>query len=139
MSPHDQQPIGGRADRTSRFVDDIDDTGAVVGMTIVRRLALADPCPDCGPGCDPDRYLTDARPSVALAAHYAAVVALVAAAGGVAPQPLAAATGDDGPGDELVLEAAFPAGLGRVARDALEARLEEVLDVGVEVRVVAVG
>jgi hypothetical protein len=136
MSPCDQQPAGLPRDRTARFVDEIGDGGAVEGMTVVRHPTLADPCPFCGPSCDPDRYLTDQRPSVVLAEHRAEVVTLVVAAGGVNPCPVgAAAAGDDESGDELILAASFAAGLGPVARDALEARLEALLDVGVRITV----
>lgn len=61
----------------------------------------------------------------------------MAAAGGVDPHPTgAAARGDDDVGDEIVLEARFPAGIGLVALGELEAALEDVLDVGLVVTAV---
>jgi hypothetical protein len=82
--------------------------------------------------------VTDARPSVALAAHRAAVTALVAAAGGVGAHPVGAATtGEDVEGDGLTLAAWFDAVRDRVVIDALESDLDDLLDVGVRVTPVA--
>lgn len=88
-----------------------------------------------GPGCwDPDSYISDRRPSQALADHYDAVIALVAAAGGSGTHPGgSAALGDDVAGDELVLHAWFDVQPGSVAANTLATALEELLDVGVTV------
>jgi len=124
-------------DRAERFAGDLDD------VVVVRPEQQADAggcaCGCGGPGCwDPDTYISDKRPSEALADHRAAVAELIAAAGGVGGHPVGAvATGDDQPGDELLLTGTFPAGIDHADLDQLEGALEDLLDVGVKLIPVA--
>jgi hypothetical protein len=119
-------------DERSRFAGDIDE-----GIIVRPEGGL--PPGVCGCGCGravdwEDRYVTDRRPSVTWSEHHDDAVAIISAAGGSGATVLgAAATGDDGIGDELALSAAFPAGIDPVALDTLAAALEDLLDVGVTV------
>lgn len=125
--------VGVESDRSGRSAGDFDEGVIIRPEDQVETGGCA--CGCGGPACwDPDTYISERRPSEALAAHRAAVTAMVAAAGGVGAHAVgAAATGEDEAGDELRLVAWFDVRLDWLARRQLESDLEDLLDVGVTI------